>query len=61
MIRYEGTVRGFRECGLRELRKAAMAGLQLANPQHRRLIQRRLRRAAMKDLSRQILTGGDAA
>lgn len=63
MICYEGTVQGFRTYGLRELRKAAMAGMDLADPRDRRRLQRSLRKAQIKDLSDQIRRnrGGDAA
>ncbi|MDI6872491.1 MAG: hypothetical protein QME79_14295 [Bacillota bacterium] len=61
MIRYSGTVRGFRREALPELRRAAMADLRLDKPEDRRRIQRRLRRAQIVDLREQILTGGDAA
>ncbi|MDI6872508.1 MAG: hypothetical protein QME79_14380 [Bacillota bacterium] len=58
MIRYSGTVRGFRREALPELRRAAMRGLRLDKPEDRRRIQRGLRRAQLMDLREQILRGG---
>lgn len=56
-IRYEGTVRGFRDFALPALRKCAANGKTLqANSKE---IQRELRKAMMKDLSLQIAKGGD--
>jgi len=57
MIRYEGTVRGFREYGMRELRKAAMRGWSLGDEQQMRRLQRELRKAQIEDLRMQILGG----
>lgn len=57
MIRYEGTVRGFRMFALRELRKAAMKGWSLADPEQMRKLQKKLNRARIEDLKMQILAG----
>ncbi len=61
MIRYEGSVKGFRAHGLRALRKAAMMGLKLDDPSDRRRLQRWLRQAMLKDLAVQIMGGGGVA
>jgi len=52
-IRYEGTVRGFRNFALPALRKAAMKGVNLIEGTTE--IQRELRNAEMLDLRDQIL------
>lgn len=56
-VRYEGTVRGFRQFALREMKKAAMKGWGLANPRDARKLQRQLNKARIKDLRTQILKG----
>jgi len=58
-IRYEGTVRGFRDFALPALRKCAMRGLTLKD--NAKEIQRELRKAAIKDISRQIRMKGGTA
>lgn len=60
-IRYEGTVGGFREFALREIRKAAMSGMSLREPRDAKKLQRRLRRAMVRDLMRQIQGPKEAA
>lgn len=56
-VRYEGSVRGFKDYGLRELRKAAMRGWNLADPSQARKLQRNLKKAMLRDLHTQILRG----
>jgi hypothetical protein len=62
VLRYEGTVAGFR-LALREIQKGAMRGDRLTDPVAVKRLQRRLRLAMVRDLTHQILSrkGGDAA
>lgn len=54
-IRYEGTVGGFREHAMRELRLAAMRSWNLNNPGDVARLQRRFRVARVRDLRDQVL------
>jgi len=55
MIRYEGTIAGFRTYALPTLRRAAMKGLSIRDDRQR--IQRELRKAEVKDVRDQVLRG----
>lgn len=55
-IQYRGTVRGFQEAVLREIRKAAMRGDRLGVDRDRQRLQARL-----YQLQAQDLLGGEAA
>ena len=56
MLRYEGTVRGFREA-LRELRKQAMRERGTLTPATAEKVRRAWQRVMVKDMIRQILSG----
>lgn len=61
-IRYEGTVAGFLTYALPELQRAAIRGAKLTDLRDTMVLQRRLRKAEMKDLRDQILqrkSGGE--
>lgn len=62
ILAYQGSMAGFREV-VREMRKAAMAGVDFGDEIGMARLRKRIRRIQIREIVNQILnrTGGDAA